>query len=170
VEDKARQGQSADRDLSSGGYRGSWEVRVTTARALVERFYNEVWNQADERAAREILHRNFIFHGSLGPERSGSDGFIDYLRAVHAALAGFTCTIEELVETPERAAAKMRFRGTHRAPFFGVEATGRDIVWDGAAFFKVKDGLIAELWVLGDIDAVKRQLMPDVAHSRFSMP
>jgi predicted ester cyclase len=170
AEDKARQGQSAGRDLSFVGFDGSWEARVTTARALVERFYNEVWNQADERAAREILHRNFIFRGSLGPERRGPDGFIDYLRAVHAALAGFTCTIEELIEMQERAAAKMLFRGTHRALLFGIEATGRDIVWNGAAFFKVKDGLIAELWVLGDIDAVKRQLMPDVAHSRFSMP
>jgi steroid delta-isomerase-like uncharacterized protein len=143
---------------------------VAAARALVERFYNEVWNQADEHAAREILHRNFVFRGSLGPDLRGSDGFTDYLRAVHAALAGFTCTIEELIETQDSAAAKMLFRGTHRAPFFGVEATGRDIVWNGAAFFKIKDGLIAELWVLGDIDAVKRQLKPDVAHPRFSMP
>jgi steroid delta-isomerase-like uncharacterized protein len=154
---------------------------VATARALVERFYNEVWNQADERAAREILHRDFIFRASLGPERRGPDGFIAYLRAVHAALAGFTCTIEELIETQEmiemqdlietqeRVAARMLFRGTHRAPLFGVEATGREIVWSGAAFFKINDGLIAELWVLGDIDAVKRQLTPDASHPSFSL-
>jgi steroid delta-isomerase-like uncharacterized protein len=143
---------------------------VAAARALVGRFYNEVWNQADEHAAREILHRDFVFRGSLGPERRGPDGFIDYLRSVHAALAGFTCTIEELIETPERVAAKMLFRGTHRGPFFGVEATGREIVWNGAAFFKINDGLIAALWVLGDIDAVRRQLMPEASHPNFSLP
>jgi predicted ester cyclase len=142
---------------------------AATARALVERFYDEVWNQADERAAREILHPNFIFRGSLGPELRGPDGFIDYLRSVRAALASFTCTIEDLIETPQRAAAKMLFRGTHRAPLFGVEATGREIAWSGAAFFKIKDDLIAELWVLGDIDAVKRQLMPGAAYQGFSM-
>lgn len=142
---------------------------MASARALVERFYNDVWNQADERAAREILHRNFVFRGSLGPQLRGPDGFIDYLRSVHAALAGFTCTIEDLIETEERVAAKMLFRGTHRAPFFGIEATGRDIVWNGAAFFKIEDGLIAALWVLGDIDAVKRQLMPDASRRRFSL-
>jgi predicted ester cyclase len=54
-------------------------------------------------------------------------------------------------------------------PFFGVQATGREIAWSGAAFFKIEDGLIAELWVLGDIDAVKRQLMPDGAYQGFSM-
>jgi predicted ester cyclase len=143
---------------------------VAAARALVERFYNEVWNQADEGTAREILHRNFVFRGSLGPDLRGLDGFIAYLRAVHAAFAGFTCTVEELIEMPERVAAKMLFRGTHCAPLFGVEATGRDIVWNGAAFFKIRDGLIAELWVLGDIDAVKRQLLPEASHPSFSVP
>jgi len=145
-------------------------VRVaSTARALIERFYHVVWNRADERAAREILHPDFIFRASLGPELRGPDGFIAYLRSVHAALENFVCDIEELVETEERAVARMLFRGIHRGPFFGVEASGRTIAWSGAAFFKIKDGLIAELWVLGDIDAVKRQLLPGHAHPGFSV-
>ena len=37
-------------------------------------------------------------------------------------------------------------------------ATGRVITWAGAAFFRVHNGRIAELWVLGDIDSVKAQL------------
>ena len=32
-----------------------------TANSLVERFYHDVWNRADEAVAREILHRNFAF-------------------------------------------------------------------------------------------------------------
>jgi steroid delta-isomerase-like uncharacterized protein len=131
---------------------------AATARALVDRFYDVVWNKADERAAREILAANFVFRASLGPQLHGPDGFIAYLRSVHAALENFICTIEDLVATEDRAAAKMSFRGTHRAKFFGVEATGRDITWSGAAFFKIRGEVIAELWVLGDVDDVKRQL------------
>ena len=51
-------------------------------RDLIERFYNEVWNTGDEMVAREILHNDFVFRGSLGPEHHGPDGFIEYLRAV----------------------------------------------------------------------------------------
>jgi steroid delta-isomerase-like uncharacterized protein len=134
---------------------------AATARALVERFYDVVWNKSDESAAREILAPNFVFHGSLGPDRRGPDGFIEYHRAVHAALEGFVCIIEDVIETERRAAAKMRFCGRHRARFFGVEPTGRDITWSGAAFFTIEDGRIGELWVLGDIDAVRRQLAPE---------
>ena len=98
---------------------------AVTAAALVERFYDVVWNKADEQAAREILDPDFIFRASLGPELRGPEGFIAYLRSVHAALENFICTIEDLIATEDRAAAKMRFTGTHRAKFFGVEATGR---------------------------------------------
>lgn len=142
---------------------------MATAKALVERFYHEVWNKAEQRAAREILHPDVVFRGSLGSQLRGADGFIAYLRSVHAALANFVCTIEDLIETEDRAAAKMLFRGTHRGTFFGIEATGREITWNGAAFFTIEDGVIAEIWVLGDIDAIKRQLMPNLSPQNFSM-
>ena len=133
---------------------------VTGAIQLIERFYHEVWNRADEVVAREILHPEFRFRASLGPERLGPEGFIAYMQSVHAALADYRCEIQEIVESENKreAAAKMRFVGYHQAPFFGVEATGKEIEWAGAAFFKTDGERITELWVLGDIDAVKRQL------------
>jgi steroid delta-isomerase-like uncharacterized protein len=136
---------------------------------LVERFYHQVWNQADEAEARRILSPDFRFRASLGPELRGPGGFIAYLRAVHAALENFTCTIEELIATAESAAARMRFHGRHRGKMFGIAATGRDIHWSGAAFFKVSHGMIAELWVLGDVDAVRRQLAPEQRTESFSV-
>ncbi len=126
--------------------------------ALVRRFYTEIWNQRSEAVAREILHRDFQFRGSLDAVRTGPDGFIDYMHMVHDALADYTCDLVELVETEDRAVGKLEFHGVHRAPFFGVPATGKLIRWAGAAFFTRRDGQIGALWVLGDIDAVKKQL------------
>ena len=132
-----------------------------TPRELVESFYHVVWNKADEAEARRILKPDFRFRASLGPELRGPGGFIAYLRSVHAALENFTCTIDELIETEDRAAARMRFRGRHRGKMFGIAPTGRDINWSGAAFFHCDGGMIAELWVLGDVEAVRRQLEPE---------
>src|SRR5215475_9205525 len=56
-------------------------------KTLIERFYHEVWNRADEVVAREILHPEFCFRGSLGEEKRGPDGFITYLRMIHSALS-----------------------------------------------------------------------------------
>lgn len=128
------------------------------SQALVRRFYAEVWDRGDEDVAREILHPDLAFRGSLGPERSGVDGFIGYMRSVLAALGEFRCDIEDLVATGTRAAARMSFTGIHRGELFGVPATGRRVTWAGAAFFTVADGRITALWVLGDVDGLKAQL------------
>ncbi len=133
---------------------------AATASDLVGRFYDVVWNQADEVEARAILAADFRFHGSLDVELRGPGGFIAYLRAVHAALENFICIVEDMVATGDRAACRMSFSGKHRGNFFGAAPTGRDIRWQGAAFFTTAGGKITELWVLGDIDAVKRQVMP----------
>ncbi len=66
----------------------------------------------------------------------------------------------------DRAAARMTFTGRHQADLFGVPATGGEITWVGAAFFATSDGRIRDLWVLGDIDGVKRQLGAESA-TRF---
>ena len=142
---------------------------AATPSELVERFYDVVWNKADEAEARKILDPDFRFRASLGPELRGPGGFIAYLRSVHAALGNFTCTIEEMIATADRAAARMSFRGTHRGKFFGIAATGREIRWNGAAFFKTSGGMITELWVLGDIEAVRRQLTPERPAESFSV-
>ena len=76
--------------------------------ALVRRFYEEVWSRIDEDVAREILHPDFAFRGSLGSERRGVDGFVDYVHSVHAALREYRCTIVDIVATETRAAARMR--------------------------------------------------------------
>lgn len=125
---------------------------------LVRQFYHDVWNRADEALARTILTPDFRFRGSLGLEKSGPDGFIDYMRAIHAALGGYNCTIEDLISTEMRVAARMTFSGRHQGELFGVAPTDRHITWSGAAFFSVSAGKISELWVLGDIDAIKSQL------------
>src|SRR4051794_26538137 len=101
---------------------------IIQPRRLVERFYYEVWNKGDEVVAREILAPDFRFRGSLGPEPTGSDGFIGYMHSIRTALADYECIIDDLIETGTRVAARMRFRGIHRGQFFGVPTTGREIV------------------------------------------
>ena len=55
----------------------------------------------------------------------------------------------------------MTFKGLHRARFFEAEPTGREIRWAGGAggaFFRTDGRQTVELWVLGDVDSVKKQL------------
>lgn len=134
------------------------QTAIATPDLLVRRFYNELWNQANEAIAPEILTAQFRFRGSLGAEKSGIAGFLGYLRDLHRALGDYECLILDLITDHDRAAARMKFRGQHQAEFFDVPATGAQVEWEGAAFFMIKTGKIDSLWVLGDLNSLKAQL------------
>jgi predicted ester cyclase len=125
---------------------------------LVERFYADVWNKHDKAAIRAIVHPNVTFRGSLGPTKRGHDEFAGYVDAVHAALGDYRCDIQDLVVGDAKAFARMRFSGIHRGTFLGYEPTMQCVEWVGAALFTVADGLIVDLWVLGDLHGLHQLL------------
>ena len=102
--------------------------------------------------------RSFAFGARWVRNDGDRTGSSSHSRSIRAALADFTCQIDDIVATEHRAAARMTFTGVHRARLFDVEATGRVITWAGGAFFTTDGDRITELWVLGDIDRVKQQL------------
>ncbi|MDX1402334.1 MAG: ester cyclase [Kiloniellales bacterium] len=140
----------------------------TSNRDLVEIFYAKLWDRWDKSVAREILSDDFLFRGSLGADRKGIDGFLDYVDQVRSALGDYRSDIGEMVEDADRIAVRMTFSGKHQGEFFGVPASGRRISWCGAAFFTFRDGRISALWVLGDVDGVKAQL--GIAQGQFERP
>jgi predicted ester cyclase len=133
-------------------------------RQIVQDFYDRVWNRLDRAAIPELIHPDFTFSGSLGPTMTGHAAFSAYVDAVTKALADYRCTILDLVTEDERAFARMRFEGIHRAPFLGFAPTGQRVGWAGAALFTLKGDKIADLWVLGDLQGLREQLQRNAEH------
>jgi steroid delta-isomerase-like uncharacterized protein len=111
-----------------------------TNRQLIERFYGRVWNEWDADAARELLSFDIVFHGSLGVDVRGHEGFLGYVALIRAAFPDFHNTIEQIISEDSQAAARLSYRGTHMGALFGTPATGRAISYAGAAFFHFSDG------------------------------
>jgi steroid delta-isomerase-like uncharacterized protein len=125
---------------------------------LVRRFYKEVWNRGDKAKIPELLHESFTFRGSLGQTKCGHDGFAEYVEFVRDALSEYRCEIQEIVCEGSRVFAKVLFSGVHRKTFLGYPATFKRVQWVGAALFKVDGNKVSDLWVLGDLDALREQL------------
>jgi steroid delta-isomerase-like uncharacterized protein len=134
------------------------EDELEAHRALVGRFYEELWNSWDYAVIGEILAEDVEFHGSLGIDRKGHRGFIDYAETVRSAFPDFHNRIEETIAEGEKLAACMTYAGTHQGEIFGIEATGRAIRYAGVAIFVFRERLISHVWVLGDRLALLRQL------------
>jgi len=138
-------------------------VSGTIHKQVVRRFYEEIWNHHDLTRLGEILEPGFSFRGSLGPELTGHADFAAYVDAVHASLADYRCDIVDLVGEGETVVARLRFHGLHRGPLLGFAPTGRRVDWAGSAHFTFAGGRVADLWVLGDIYGLAKQLSPEPA-------
>jgi steroid delta-isomerase-like uncharacterized protein len=125
---------------------------------LVRRFYAELWNRWDDAAVDEVLDEEFVFRGSLGDEVRGRDGFRRYRDKIRAAFPDFHNDVVDLVTGADRAAARLRYSGHHRGEVLGLAPTGARAVYEGAAFFTARDGRLRAVWVLGDVDGLRRQL------------
>jgi steroid delta-isomerase-like uncharacterized protein len=132
---------------------------TTTVAELVRRFYERLWNDWDDGGIVETLTEDFAFRGTLGDATVGHDGWRSYRDTIRRGSPDFTNEIVDLLIDGERAAARMRYRGTHRGPLLGLAGTGRAFTYDGAAFFQGRSGLLASAWVLGDVDGLRRQLV-----------
>lgn len=127
---------------------------------LVDQFYERIWNAGELSAISELVSETFSFHGSLGMELQGREAFARYVKMIRTALAEYRCRILDCVSEEDEAFAKMEFSGLHIAPFRGFEPTGKIVRWLGAALFRFENGVIADLWVLGDLaglDALLRR-------------
>jgi steroid delta-isomerase-like uncharacterized protein len=129
-----------------------------TARDLVTRFYERLWNAWDDAAVDDTLSAGFVFRGSLGDRTKGRDGWRRYRDKIRAGARDFHNEIVDLVADGHRVAARLRFSGTHSGPLLGVEPTGRRFSYAGAAFFTVEHGRLTQAWVLGDLAALRAQL------------
>ena len=125
---------------------------------LVERFYGELWNKWNDPAVEDTLGPGFAFRGSLGQETLGRDGWRRYRDLVRAGSADFCNEIVELVRDGRRAAARLRYTGTHTGVLLGLPATHRRFEYAGAAFLAADSRFLTSAWVLGDLDGLRRQL------------
>jgi predicted ester cyclase len=92
-------------------------------------FYEIIWNQHDKSVIPDVINDPFILHGSLGLEKNGHSGLIEYINMVHDGLSNYRYTILDMVVEQSKVFAKMEFSGTHQNEFMGFKQTGHKISW-----------------------------------------
>ncbi len=127
-------------------------------KALVRRYYSEVWNKWSSPALEELISPDITFRGSIGTAVNGIAEFQLYVSRIRAAFPDFHNHIEELIAEGEKAAARLTYTGTHRGELLGFPATGNKITYSGIAIFEFAESKIVRGYVLGDTETLKRQL------------
>lgn len=125
---------------------------------IIRRYYEEIWNKANTSLIPELVHENVAFKGSLGTNQRGHRGLAVYMDFIHQALGDYHSRILDMAAEDNKVYARIRYSGIHRGELFGYAATEAKIEWEGVAVFTFADGKISDIWVLGDINGVMKQI------------
>ncbi len=118
-------------------------------KAIVRRLVEEAMNRRNYAVADELLANDFGGH-TQPQDINGPEGFKQFWAAVHEAFPDFHCTIEEQIAEGDRVVTRWTARGTHRAEFMGVPATGKPGEVTGIFIDRIVNGKIVEGWTNWD--------------------
>jgi steroid delta-isomerase-like uncharacterized protein len=127
-------------------------------KALVHRFFEEVWSTGDLSRRDDFLAPEYRGHIPGAAVPIDRDGWTAWFQGFRSAFPDAGFTVEDLLADGDRVAARLTMRGTHLGPLNGVPATGRAVVVSGMSIERVADGRIVEGWNENDALGLLGQL------------
>ncbi len=133
-------------------------MKKLTNKELVKLYYDELWNKQNKDYIDILFDDNITFHGSLDISVKGKQEFSSYMDTILAGIPNLFHSVITMVCEGDNIAVKALYNGRHTGKLFDYEASNNKIVYSGASFFKLKDGKIIDIWVLGDLKNLIKQL------------
>ncbi len=134
-------------------------MSVESNKALVRRFYEEVWNRGNVDVADEIFAKNYTRHdlhpGNALPGPAGQKKIAADFRA---AFPDLHMKIDLIVAEEDLVVARWTTEGTNTAQWGDVPPTGKHARFSGVNIFRVAQGQVVELWNPRDDLGVMQQL------------
>ena len=124
-------------------------------KTVVERYFHEVLDRKRLEVLPELLARDVVLHRP-GFDVSGIDAAMQRLRAVLKDFSAFSSELSGLMAEGDLVAARVSHRTRVRPHAFRSRAGETQLAreqaleWTAIAQFRLKDGRIAEEWVMRD--------------------
>jgi SnoaL-like polyketide cyclase len=129
-------------------------------KALIRRWFEEVWNQKREATVHELIAPDAIVYGlspdKSGPPPRGPEPFLAFWRQFCGAFPDIHITVEDVIAERDLTCARISFTGTHRGPHLGVAPTANRVSATGLCLTRWRDGQITEAW--NEFDALNVML------------
>ena len=128
-------------------------------KALVRRFYEEVWDRGNTGFASEVFADDYVRHDlrptEALPGPAGQQKIADDFRAAFPDLA---ITVDLIIGEQDFVVGRWTATGTHLGSWGGLEPSGRRVSFSAANIFRFEDGKVAELWNHRDDFGLREQL------------
>lgn len=125
---------------------------------IILSYYENLWNKQDKSYIDKLLDENIVFRGSLDIQTKGKKEFENYFDMIIKAIPNLYHGVEVMLAEDDNVSARAVYNGTHKGLLMGFEGTNNRIRYHGASFFKIQNGKIVDIWVLGDLNSLFKQL------------
>jgi steroid delta-isomerase-like uncharacterized protein len=130
-------------------------------KALLRRWFEEVWNKGQAPAIDELLAADGIAHGLSDDAASPFRGPVDFKpfhEMFRGAFPNMEIAVEDMIAEGDKVAARCSVRGKHTGDHLGVTASDAPVEFTGMTIVRIKDGKIAEAWNNFDFLRMNKQI------------
>jgi steroid delta-isomerase-like uncharacterized protein len=133
-------------------------MSTTEAKALLRRFFDDLFTQGNLAVGDEIVGAGYINHNALPGEAPGRQGLLEFVKTLHAAVPDIQFAVEDQVAEGDKVVTRFRVTGTQQGELFGIPATGKRVNVTGTNIHRVANGQIHEAWLDWDALGMMQQL------------
>ena len=125
---------------------------VEQSKAVVRRFFEEVFNQKQPELLEELLADSVVDPNQIiFTELDAPGGIADGVRMLLIAFPDLKVTVKHQVEEDDYVSVHLTMAGTNTGAYPRVpKPTGRHTEWESMLLFRMEGGKIAELWGTSD--------------------
>lgn len=130
-------------------------------KALIRRWFEEVWNKGRADAIDEMFDENGIAHGlSDDPSKPiiGPRDFRPFHTLFREAFPNMMIVVEDTIAEGDKVAARCSVRGRHEGDFMGRAATQAPVEFTGMTIVRIENGKIVEAWNDFDFMTMHKQV------------
>jgi steroid delta-isomerase-like uncharacterized protein len=130
-------------------------------KALIRRWFEEVWNKGRAEAVTEMLAEDAVVHGLSADEAKpllGPEGFLPFHTQFREAFPSIEVIVEDTIAEGDMVVARCSVRGKHAGDSLGFKATGTQAEFNGMAIARIRNGKFVEAWNNFDFMRMYKQL------------
>jgi steroid delta-isomerase-like uncharacterized protein len=131
---------------------------TTTNRALIQRFFEEAYNQGDLQIANELVAADYTNHDPAPGEASCREGLKASIAYLHRAFADLQVTINDQVSEGDKVTTRFTLSGVQTGEYAGIPPSGASFAIQATTIHRICDGQIVESWFNWDLLGLLQQL------------
>jgi predicted ester cyclase len=136
---------------------------TTSLKEKTRRFFEEVFPQADDVGAAELVHEDVFDHSAPPGAPQGLGDVTRTMRWLNSVFSDLRWEIHQMIAEGDTVAVHCTLHGKQTGDLLGIPPTGRDVSLPYDQILRYENGKAKERWAVRDDLAMMRQLgvMPE---------